>query len=201
MIAPSLLDGKLWSKTRIGILGGTFDPPHEGHKHIAQIALSALCLDAVWWIPALQNPLKLKAGLSFDKRAGLCAKVIGRHPKMLVSNAEKKLKTQSTFDLIVELKKRFPDSEFVWIGGFDSAINLHKWHKWQEILQTICTIYIARPPAIDIVKRPLTRSLSGQKHAFLNNKNCGKRPLSPNLTYWAFEHGTHDASSTLLRGV
>ena len=194
--APTLLNSSRWNNKRIGLLGGSFNPPHEGHVHISLAAMKALELDAVWWLVTPQNPLKVDKPLPLDERVRLC-KNITQHPKIIISDIEKDLKTSITYFTIKKLKLHFPKTEFVWISGMDNARTLHTWNHWQKLLDEIAMIHITRSPARTLVQACPLRMLSGQKHVFLSK--CGKLPLDSRTTYWMMQKKMVNISSTELR--
>src|SRR5688572_19519709 len=100
---PHLHDGPRWKGLRVGLLGGSFNPPHEGHVHISLAALKGLELDAVWWLVTPQNPVKAEQPLPLEERVRLSRELV-RHPKILVSDIEKDLDTQLTYHTIRKLK-------------------------------------------------------------------------------------------------
>ena len=129
----------------VGLFGGSFNPAHDGHLHGAETALNRLGLDRVVWLVSPQNPLK-----SADETADLATRMAGarakaRGPKMIVSDAETRLGVQYTLDIIRILKARFPGVHFVWIMGADSLANLHRWHHWTDIMESVPVAVLARP--------------------------------------------------------
>lgn len=181
---------------RIGLLGGSFNPPHKGHVHISLAALKGLELDAVWWLVSPKNPLKELTPMPLAKRIKLSREIID-HPKILVSDIEKSMGTSITYYSIKELKRNFPQTQFVWISGMDNAHSLHTWNHWQKLLREICMVHITRSPARRLVQRSPLRLFDKQKHVFLNKS--GKLPLSPGTTYWMLQKKMVNISSTELR--
>ncbi len=137
---PSATDG-----IKIGLLGGSFDPAHEGHAHVAETALKRLQLDYVWWIPARGNPLK-STQTPFEKRFA-SAERMARGPHMRVTDIEKRLDLSYTNALIQQLKQTAPKAHFVWIMGGDNLINFHKWQGWTQIADSVPIAVVARPGA------------------------------------------------------
>jgi len=136
---------------RIGLFGGSFNPAHGGHRHVAETAQRRLRLDAVWWIVARGNPLKSRTG-SFAARLASAAEIADASG-MHVCDIEHQLGLTYTIDTLRSLQAAAPDTQFVWIMGADSAASFHLWKDWEDIA--------ARVP-IAIVSRPgtrLTRSL------------------------------------------
>lgn len=137
---PSATDG-----LKIGLFGGSFDPAHAGHAHVAETALKRLKLDYVWWIPARGNPLKSTQTV-FEKRFA-SAESMARGPKMRVTDIEKRLDLSYTNALIQHLKTTAPKAHFVWIMGGDNLINFHHWQGWNEIAEAVPIAVVARPGA------------------------------------------------------
>ena len=117
----------------IGILGGTFDPPHVGHLHISNIALKKLKLDKVVWFIAKQNPLKDKPFLSTKIRIKLSKEITKNHKKIYTKYLDDKAKSKNTFDLLKYFKKKNKKKNLFFIIGADNLINFHKWDKWKKI--------------------------------------------------------------------
>jgi nicotinate-nucleotide adenylyltransferase len=132
----------------IGILGGTFDPPHNGHLHIAESALHALNLSQVIFIPAKQPPHKLDDPVSpLEKRLAMLDRALAGKPDFIISLIETKREGPSyTVDTLRELRVAFGDSTGIYfIMGMDSLENLHTWHKPQEIVQLAKLAVLDRP--------------------------------------------------------
>lgn len=182
---------------RVGLLGGSFNPPHEGHVHISHIALNCLNLDAVWWLVTPQNPLKdNRETLPLDKRVALCRDIM-QHPKILVTDLEKDLNSRYTCETMLRLNKRFPDTHFAWITGIDNAFTLHQWNEWRRLLRAVCMVHITRSPAVSLIRNCPVQMLGTQKHVFL--KRGGTFSLDSGTTYWLLQKRTVDISSTQIR--
>lgn len=139
------LDASRMSGLKIGLLGGSFNPAHEGHRHISLFALQRLRLDAVWWLVSPQNPLKAKEGMaSFEDRVA-SAEAVARHPKILVSEIESRLGTRYTIDTLRALRCRRTRDRFVWIMGADNLIQLPRWRDWKAICDLVPIAIFARP--------------------------------------------------------
>lgn len=130
----------------IGLFGGSFNPAHDGHLHVAETALRRLQLDAVWWLVARGNPLKEEHGV-FEARLA-SARRIARNPRMHVTSLERALGVRYTADLIDRLLPRAPDARFVWIMGADNLAGFHHWGRWDEIAGRLPIAVIARPGAM-----------------------------------------------------
>ena len=129
---------------RVGLFGGSFNPAHEGHAHVAETALTRLGLDRVIWLVSPQNPLKTSRPDSLEARMAN-ARRFARGPRMVVSDIETRLGVRYTIDLIRILRARFPGVKFVWIMGADSLATFHKWRGWSEILAGIPIAVVSRP--------------------------------------------------------
>jgi nicotinate-nucleotide adenylyltransferase len=128
---------------RIGLFGGSFNPAHEGHLHVATTALKRLRLDAVWWIVARGNPLKSEHG-SFEARF-TSAQALARPPQMQVTDIEVQLGLTYTIDTLCALQAAEPEAKFVWIMGADSAAGFHLWKDWMQIAQRVPIAVVSRP--------------------------------------------------------
>jgi len=130
---------------RIGLLGGSFNPPHHGHLYASELALRKLKLDFIWWLVSPQNPLKPTRGMASFKKRLRAAKQFTHHPRIIVSDLEAQLGTQYTADTLRSLRRRFPNIHFVWLMGSDNLVQLPRWQRWQSILATMPIAVIARP--------------------------------------------------------
>lgn len=137
---------ELWSNRTVGLLGGSFNPAHEGHRYISLEAMKALGLDAVWWLVSPQNPLKSPKGMAPQAERLSCAKQVAAHPKIFVTDIEKDLGTQYTLDTLHALQRRFSRTRFVWLMGADNLLQFHRWKNWQEIFKTLPVCVLDRPP-------------------------------------------------------
>lgn len=194
---PHLLDGTRWKNRRVGLLGGSFNPPHAGHVHISLAALRTLKLDCIWWLVTPQNPLKVAKPLKLEKRIDLCKALSQDHPDIIITDLEQDLGTQITYDSIRALKNHFPHTDFTWIMGLDNAHNLHSWNNWRALLREISMVHITRPPAQSLVRQCPVRMQHTQGHIHI--RAAGVYDLSPGTTYWMMQTKLMDISSTALR--
>ena len=142
---PALVGAPLGRGMRIGLLGGSFNPAHEGHLHISLEALRRLQLDQVWWLVSPQNPLKPQKGMAaFDKRLA-SAQAMAQHPAIHVTGIETQLGTQYTFETISALMEMGPDLHFVWLMGADNLSQLPTWKNWEQLMQSVPVGVLARP--------------------------------------------------------
>ena len=127
----------------VGLFGGSFNPAHGGHIHVARAGLRQLQLDEIWWLVSPQNPLKPEQP-SWKSRAET-VRNLPLPPNMHVSDIELKYDTQYTVDLLTTLKARQRDTQFVFMMGADNLLQLPKWRAWQTIMETVPIAVIARP--------------------------------------------------------
>ena len=130
---------------RIGLFGGSFNPAHEGHLHVAATALERLNLDWVWWIVARGNPLKSDHGDFATRLAS--AETLASHPRMRVLDIEQRHELTYSIDTIAQFQKRNPTARFVWLMGGDNLEHFHKWKDWESIAARVPIAIIARPGA------------------------------------------------------
>lgn len=182
---------------RIGLLGGSFNPAHEGHLHIARLAMAKFGLDFVWWLVTPQNPLKDRKGMApYDERFASVESIIGGHPKMMATHLESELGTQFTYDTVTALKDTFPKADFLFICGMDNALIFHKWDRWQELTQTLPIVFIARPPAGMLIRNCPVRMLDNSRGtAPMGRKTDLKTPK----IYWLQTTKMINISSTQIR--
>ena len=128
----------------IGLLGGSFDPPHEGHVHITKLALKFFNLSKIWWLVCPENPIKSVTPSDVNSRF-LASKKIMKHPSVVITDLERKFKTKYTFQTLIKLKKLYPSTKFVWLMGADNLINFHHWKNWDWIMKNIPVGVLARP--------------------------------------------------------
>jgi len=148
---PTLKDGNRWAGLRVGLLGGSFNPPHQGHLHIARLAQIQFNLDFVWWVVTPQNPLKKNTG-GYKRRHGLVEDMVAPYPRQMATHIERDLKTRYTYETVLGLRDAYPKTDFLWICGMDNALIFHKWDQWQALLEAMPITFIARPPADNLVK-------------------------------------------------
>ena len=131
---------------RIGLLGGSFNPPHDGHLYVAETAIKRLGLDYVWFLVAPQNPLKPVAGmLPLKRRLELARALVGHRPRVVVTDLEPNIASRYTIDTIRALTARFTEARFVWLMGSDNLEQFHRWRRWQEIAARVPIAVVLRP--------------------------------------------------------
>lgn len=143
---PTPLNAAYWHGKRVGLFGGSFHPPHEGHRLIATEALNHFKLDAVWWMVSPKNPLKTTSGREdFEQRLAVTRDFVN-HPRMVVTDIEARLDTPYSYKTVVALRKRFPKTEFIWIAGMDNAVLFHRWNDWERLSHLVPFVFFNRPP-------------------------------------------------------
>jgi nicotinate-nucleotide adenylyltransferase len=130
---------------RVGVYGGSFDPPHEGHLHVARTALARLGLDRVIWLVSTRNPLKTQNDPAELPARMAATRRLARGPFMRVSDLEKRIGARFTLDTLRVLKARHPAVHFIWIMGADNLAGFHHWRGWADIFREIPIAVVARP--------------------------------------------------------
>ena len=182
---------------RVGLYGGSFNPAHDGHAHVAETARKRLGLDRVIWLVSPQNPLK-----SARDTAPLAERMAGvrrqaRDRGMVVSDVESRMGSQYTIDTVRALKARFPGVKFVWIMGADSLATFHRWRGWTQIMRELPVAVISRPWA-SLKSR---FSPTARRFAFARRPAAQAAWLPDEAApAWVYLHGPLNfASSTALR--
>ena len=129
---------------RIGLLGGSFDPAHEGHVHITEQAMRRFRLDRVWWLVSPGNPLKPRGPAPLEERLRIAADVI-RNPRVEITAIEARLGTRMTADTIAGVQSLYPFVRFVWLMGADNMVQFDRWDRWSQIAASVPIGVIARP--------------------------------------------------------
>src|SRR6185437_581759 len=131
---------------RIGLLGGSFNPAHRGHRRISLLAMRALGLEELWWLVSPGNPLKegAKDMAPFAARFASAERMARRSP-IRVSDFEQRLGTRYTIDTVRELKRRYQNHRFIWLLGSDTLTNFHKWRDWRGLAREVPIAVIRRP--------------------------------------------------------
>ncbi|WP_373489253.1 nicotinate-nucleotide adenylyltransferase [Blastomonas sp.] len=131
---------------RIGLLGGSFNPAHRGHRAISLFALKALGLDEIWWLVTPGNPLKRGASDMASLPVRLAsARKMARRARIRATAIETQLGTQYTADTLEQVRARYPKNDFIWIMGADNLAGFHRWERWRDIAQQMPIAVIARP--------------------------------------------------------
>lgn len=194
---PSLRSGPLFAGRRIGLLGGSFNPAHDGHRFISLYALKALGLDAVWWLVSPQNPLKDSRETASLSERMAAARGVARHPRIAVTALETALGTRYTVDTLARLQQRFPRCRFVWLMGADNLAQMPLWRRWERICRLVPIAVFGRPT----YSLSALRGRAAQRFARHRAGGHRVRGLAGQKTpAWVFlRNPLHPASSTAIR--
>jgi nicotinate-nucleotide adenylyltransferase len=182
---------------RIGLLGGSFNPPHHAHRAISQFALTRLKLDRVWWLVTPGNPLKENGALHALGERMQAARDIANDPRIAVSCLESVIRTRYTVDTINFLRRRASGLRFVWIMGADNLAQFHRWQDWRRIAAQLPMAIIDRPPqSFRALASPAARALASYRLP----ENEAARLADRQAPAWVFLTGLKlSLSSTTLR--
>ena len=187
---------------RVGLFGGSFDPAHPGHAHVAETARRRLGLHRVLWLVSPQNPLKPQAAAPLLDRM-TSARRHARGPAMVVCDLETRIGARYTVDTLRWLRARHPGVRFVWIMGGDNLRQLPRWRGWADILRTVPVAVVARPggTAAQLLAGRLSLAARRFAHARLP-AGAASRLAHTAPPAWAYlEAPLHPASSSALRGA
>lgn len=169
---------------RIGLFGGSFNPAHDGHRRIAEEALRRLGLDEVWWLVTPGNPLKDAAAPLATRLAR--ARSVARHPRIRVTDLERRLGTRYTVDTLAAITRRWPRSRFVWLMGADNLVQIPRWRHWPTLFVT-CPIAVFDRPSYSerAVASKAARRFAGRRLPERQARRlCDHRPPA-----WVLIHG------------
>jgi nicotinate-nucleotide adenylyltransferase len=131
---------------RVGVMGGSFDPPHAGHLIVARTALRRLKLDQLWWLVTPGNPLKAHGGLApLAQRVAACRALAGGDRRMVVTAFEAQLGSAYTAETLAFLRQRLPQVRFVWVMGADNLATFDRWQNWRGIARSMPIAVVDRP--------------------------------------------------------
>lgn len=184
---------------RIGLFGGTFDPPHEAHLGACLLAMKRLGLDRVWWLVTPGNPLKDTRGLAPLHARIAAARSLARHPRIDITGIEAQIGTAYTYETIAYLKRHCPGVRFVWIMGADNLRSFHRWQKWRGIAGMVPIAVVDRlGPSLYA-----SGSTAGQALARARVPEASARSLPKRRPpAWIYLHGLKSPlSSTALRAA
>lgn len=196
-IRPGPLTGPAWAGRRVGLLGGSFNPAHDGHRHVSLWVMRALGLDQVWWLVSPQNPLKPSEGMAARGQRLADARAVARHPRILVTDLESQLGTRYTADTLKVLRRRYPGTRFVWIMGADNLAQIPRWRDWERIFHSVpIAVFPRRPYSLKALVGKAAR-----RYCHFRIAAGAARGLSArDAPAWTFLDGPlHPASSTALR--
>ena len=182
---------------RIGLFGGSFNPPHDGHRAASLLAMRRLQLDKVWWLVSPGNPLKDTRALPPVAARLAAARAVAAHPRIVVTGFEATLGSPFTCDTLAMLKARCPTVHFVWLMGADSLAGFHRWKNWRSIAETYPLAIIDRPGS---TLRAVQTRASAALRPFRLDESDGPLLATAPPPAFVFLHGKRSAlSSTALR--
>ena len=182
---------------RVGILGGSFNPAHDGHLYISQCALKSLGLDQVWWLVTPQNPLKPTDGMAPFEERYIKAQQFVTDPRIIVSDFEARVGTQFTVDALELLLKDNIQTRFVWLMGADNLLEAHRWSRWTSIFNTVPIAVLARPTySLRALASIAAHRFAGARVA----ENQARTLVDMKPPAWVYLNiRLHDASATRIR--
>lgn len=185
------------SGQRIGLLGGSFNPPHDAHRLISETALKRLRLDQVWWLVSPGNPLKDHAGQAPLAERVRMARALALDGRIRVTDFEAELPTAYTASTLAFLCGRFPQVRFVWLMGADNLAGFHRWQRWRSILARVPVAVVDRPGwHLKALASPAARAFAGMRVSESHAKLLADRQPPA----WVFLSGPlSDLSSTSIR--
>lgn len=181
----------------VGLYGGSFDPPHAGHRHVADVAQRQLGLDLVIWLVTPGNPLKTQAQTGQLEARASAVRLVARGPRDRVSDIEARIGARYTVDTVRWFRMRFPATKFVWIMGADSLASFHLWKGWADLAHEIPILVVSRPGvAIRSRFSPMARRFAHARRP----QSEGPRLASQTPPAWIYIAAPFlDLSSTALR--
>ena len=181
----------------IGILGGSFNPAHDGHREISLAALTLLKLDAVWWMVSPQNPLKPVAGMAPLAARVDSARKVARHPRIKVTDIEARLGTRYTADTLRKLCETHRDCRFVWLMGADNLVQIADWKDWQQIFHLLPIAVFDRP---SYTYRAMAAQAARRFQAFRRPEQAaGRLAITPPPAWTFMHHRLNPISATAIR--
>jgi len=182
----------------IGLLGGSFDPAHDGHVHITRAALKRFGLDRVWWLVSPGNPLKSKGPAPIKSRVAR-ARAVMDHPRVVVTDIERHLGTRYTAQTIAALQAAYPKVRFVWLMGADNLAQFHLWQDWHDIMARVPVGVLARPG--DRISARMSPAARVYRHNRLIGREAGLLGRS-DAPAWTFTNlPMSQSSSTAIRNA
>ncbi|MCI5049869.1 MAG: nicotinate (nicotinamide) nucleotide adenylyltransferase [Rickettsiales bacterium] len=186
------------ARKTVGLLGGSFNPAHEGHLHLSLEAIKRLELDEVWWLVSPQNPHNKKSDLApYDQRIESAMRITEASPKIRISDFEAQQQLYFSIDTVTSLQQRHPEHQFIWLMGADNLHIFHKWHHWQQFFESLPIAIFDRAP----FSHACLRQVAAQRYKHARYDEADARLLknvkSPAWVYCFMQR--HPLSATALR--
>ncbi|MDH3659895.1 MAG: nicotinate-nucleotide adenylyltransferase [Alphaproteobacteria bacterium] len=181
----------------MGLLGGSFNPAHEGHRAISLEALKRLDLDQVWWLVSPQNPLKSQHDMAdFPARMASACEIAGGHPRIVVTDLERRIGTQYTVDTVNRLKQN-GKCDFVWLIGADNLLQLPAWRNWKGLLNLVpIAVFDREPYSYKALAGPVAQAYASCR---INPRHAAKLAPADPPAWVYFRVRRHRVSSTAIR--
>ena len=162
---------KTTKKIKIGILGGTFDPPHKGHLHISKVAMKKFKMDKLIWVITKKNPLKNRPYLNINTRIKLSKKITKDEKKISVRSLDNKVKSVNTFNSLKYIKNKYKKNEIFFLMGADNLEKFHKWKNWDKITKLAKIIIFPRLNySLKSLKSTVTKKLSKKDLIYIKSR-------------------------------
>lgn len=188
---------RIYEGQRIGVMGGTFNPPHGGHALVSRTALRRLQLDQLWWLVTPGNPLKLNNGLPHARERMALCRQLAPDRRMRITAFEEDLATPYTAATLGFLVRRYPGVRFVWIMGADNLASFHRWQHWRDIADSVPIAVVDRPGWR--LKALASPAAQWMRRSYIPESNAGRLPFK-SAPAWTFLTGPLSSlSSTELR--
>jgi len=183
---------------RVGLLGGTFNPIHNGHLHIADEVRKSCQLDQVWFVPTWQPPHKeVAADVSFTQRLSMVAAAVADHPEFVACDVEgQRGGTSFSVDTLMQLRRQYPYHEFFFIMGLDSFREISLWHRYQELFELAHIVVTARPGFAGTLQELLPVAIADR---FCYDSQSKKLRFDKGFSLMLVDHTSYDISSTQIR--
>ena len=194
MTAPA--PRKFFDGAKVALFGGSFDPPHDGHRLVAKAALRALKVDYVWWLVSPQNPLKNHKPKALAKRLA-AVRDLADERRFMVSDEETRLGTFYAIDTVRALKAAYPQVTFIWLIGADNLSGLHRWKDWQSLMREIPLAVYPRPGAAH--KAALSPAARAFDYARLDTAAAAQLPLYQAPAWVMLDGARSSLASSQLR--
>lgn len=185
------------AKRRIGLLGGSFNPAHAGHRHISLEALKRLRLDEIWWLVSPQNPLKASSDMAAYATRQEAAQATAHHARIKVLDIEAREQLYYTVDTLAYLQQQFPQTQFVWLMGADNLAGFHRWRAWRAIAQAVPIAVLDRAPyGLQALRQRFARTFACAR---LDERDAAQLAEKPAPAWVYLSIPRHPLSATYLR--